>query len=211
MLITRPNHDLTTNYLFYWSKLIINSADKAKIAVVDLLKKRANYKEFNSVIKKIMPKLIVMNGHGNESVVTGYDNEVLVDRLKNPEILFGAIVYARSCKSAQKLGITSVDNGCRAYIGYDDDFVFSVEDGMSTRPLSDKTAELFLSSSNKVVITLIKGGTVSEANQKSKEMLRSKILQFSSSDSSVEEKELVPLLLWNYDHQVVIGDENSKL
>lgn len=204
MLITRPNHDLTTDYLFHWSKLIIESATKAKVAIIDLHRKRANYTEFNSIVKKVRPKLIILNGHGNDTSIGGYNDEILVEATKNSEILADTIVYARSCKSAKKLGVESVKKGCKAYIGYDEDFVFAVEEGMSTRPLMDKTAELFLNSSNKIAITLIKGGTVLDAYNKSKEMLKDKILQFSTSDASPEEKELLPLLLWDYDHQVVV-------
>ncbi len=211
MLITRPNHDLTTDYLFYWSKFIIEVAIKARLDVIDLQMKRANYSEFNSIVKKVGPKLIILNGHGNESSIGGYDDEILVETNKNSEILIDAIVYARSCKSAKKLGVESVRKGCRAYIGYNEDFVFVVEDGMFTRPLMDKTAGLFLNPSNKIATVLIKGGTVEDAFNRSKEMLKDKILKFSTSDASQEEKELLPLLLWNYDHQVCIGDGKTKL
>lgn len=210
MLITRPNHDLTTNYLFHWSKFIIELANKVKTSVIDLREKRANYTEFNLIVKKVRPNLIILNGHGNEASVGGYNDEIIVDAIKNPEILTGAIVYARSCKSAKKLGVESVNKGCKAYIGYDADFVFAVEDGMLTRPLMDKTAELFLNSSNKIAISLIKGKTVLEAYSKAKEILKNKIIQFSTSDASLEEKELIPALLWDYNHLVVIqnSDEN---
>jgi len=59
MLITRPNHDLTTDYLFFWSRQIIDYSIKIKKDFIDLLKTRANYKEFNSVIKKVVPRLII--------------------------------------------------------------------------------------------------------------------------------------------------------
>jgi len=75
MLITRPNHDITTNYLFYWSTLLIEQAKKSGKVVTDLNQKRANAKEFASVVKKTRPAMIVLNGHGDHSTVTGYDNE----------------------------------------------------------------------------------------------------------------------------------------
>ncbi len=79
MLITRPNHDITTDYLYFWSKTIIDFARKAGFSVVDLSKKRANAKEFISILEKVNPKLVVINGHGSESSVTGYDNETLLN------------------------------------------------------------------------------------------------------------------------------------
>jgi len=36
MLITRPDHDLTTRYLYHWSRQIIDYVHKIKRDVVDL-------------------------------------------------------------------------------------------------------------------------------------------------------------------------------
>lgn len=211
MLITRPNHDLTTDYLFFWSKHIIDYAIKIKRSIVDLARKRANFKEFNSIVRKVKPRLIVLNGHGNETTVAGYDNEPLVELGNNTEILAGKIVYARSCSSAKKLGNESSKKGCRAYIGYDDEFVFSVEINKITKPLEDKTAEIFLKPSNQIVISLLKGKTTSESNERSKGLYKKQIQEYSTSDATLDQKELVPLLVWNYHHQVCLGDQNAKL
>ena len=91
MLITRPNHDITTSYLYYWSLILIEYAKEIGLSVVDLKGKRANEKEFISVIKKVKPDFIVLNGHGNEETVTGYDNKPLVN-LDNVDILREKIV-----------------------------------------------------------------------------------------------------------------------
>ena len=87
MLITRPNHDITTNYLYYWSIRIIEQAHKSHGKVVDLRGKRVNLKEFSSIIKKTKPSFMVINGHGDENTITGYNNEVLV-RVGANETLF---------------------------------------------------------------------------------------------------------------------------
>jgi len=73
LLITRPNHDITTNYLYYWSQKIIDEADKKGVKTVDLRGKRANKKEFTSIINKIRPRFVVLNGHGDNKSVTGFD------------------------------------------------------------------------------------------------------------------------------------------
>src|SRR4030042_5432057 len=101
MLITRPCHDVTTNYLYYWSIPLIEKARKVGKSVFDLSKRRANSKEFSSVVKKVEPSLIVFNGHGNETSVMGSDNELLVSTKFNMDKLKGRIVYARSCRSAE--------------------------------------------------------------------------------------------------------------
>ncbi len=204
VLITRPNHDITTNYLFYWSLILIDQATRKKENVADLSKKRANAKEFASVVRKLNPQLIILNGHGNTSTVTGYDNEPLVELGKNHHLLKGAVVYARSCKSASNLGVHAVNSGCKAYIGYDDDFVFVTEDAKTTRPLTDKTAKLFLDPANQVAISLLKGHSPTEANRRSKDMYKRTIQKLMSSTSKKEDAELIPNLVWDYLHQVCL-------
>lgn len=210
MLITRPNHDITTNYLYYWSLALIKYAKKIGRPVVDLKGKRANKKEFISVLKKVNPIFIVLNGHGNEEAVTGFDNKPLVN-LDNVDILKEKIVYARSCQSAKKLGVKSVSEGCKSYIGYDEDFVFVTGEDRLTQPLQDKTAQLFLEPSNKIVTYLLKGHASSISNQRSKDLYKKSIQKFMLSSATKEEKELIPYLVWDYNHQVCLGDQNAKL
>lgn len=204
MLITRPNHDVTTNYLFYWSISLINLAKRRNIPISDLAQKRANLKEFTSVILKTKPTFIVLNGHGDDSVVTGYNNETLVDIDNSQSLLNGSVVYARSCKSARKLGPQAIISGCKAYVGYDEDFVFVSEAAKVSHPLEDKTAQLFLEPSNQVVISILKGHSPAESNRRSKEAYKRNIQKLMSSSSSKEDVELIPNLVWDYMHQVCL-------
>ena len=176
-----------------------------------MAKKRANAKEFNSVIKKIKPSLIVINGHGNGSSVAGYDDEPLVIAGQNEIILNKAIVYARSCKSAETLGPKSIKSGRKTYIGYDDDFVFVTEDNKLTKPLEDKTSEMFMEPSNYIVISLLKGHTTDDANQRSKKLFKHNIQKLTTSIATKEDNELIPYLVWDYSHQVCLGDPNVAI
>ena len=211
MLITRPNHDITTDYLFFWSEELIKQAQKIGLKVVDLSKKRANRKEFISVLKKVKMKFIFLNGHGDESSVTGYDNEPLIQTNNNEDLLYAKVVYARSCKSAKLLGTKSIVKGCIAYLGYDDDFVFMIESDKISRPLEDKTAKLFLDPSNYLVLSLFKGHTVSEANFRSREQFRNNILKLMISSASKDDKDLIPFLVRDYLHQVCLGDQKATI
>lgn len=204
MLITRPNHDITTNYLFYWSTFIMAQATRSGKNITDLSKQRANAREFASVIKKTQPDMIVINGHGNHSIIAGYDNDPLVEKGKNHDLLKNAVVFARSCQSASGLGPEAVRAGCKAYIGYNDDFVFVTEIAMITKPLSDRTAQLFLEPSNYVAISLLKGHSPSDANNRSKEMYKKTIQKLMSSAGASIDVELIPNLFWNYSHQVCL-------
>lgn len=211
MLITRPNHDITTNYLYFWSKNLIDFAKKVGFSVVDLSKERANKEEFLSILTKVKPGLVVVNGHGNDSSVTGFDNETLLDTNSDLKLLRNKLVYARSCRSAKKLGRKTITKGCLAYIGYDDDFVFLIDEDKITRPLEDKIAGQFLEPANYLVILLLKGHFVYEANQRSKEKYKQNILKLMTSSATKEEKELIPFLARNYLHQVSLGNRNVTL
>lgn len=211
LLITRPNHDITTNYLYYWSEKIINEAEKRSVKTVDLKGKRANKKELTGIIHKVQPALIVFNGHGNSNSITGYDNEVLIEADDNEEILSGKIAYAVSCSSAEILGPVCVKAGARAYIGYTDDFAFMIAAEKITKPLEDKSARLFLEPSNQVAISLLKGNTTGKAYKSSQDVFRRNINHLLTSESSQEEKEALPYLLWDIRHQVCLGNQDAGL
>lgn len=124
LVITRPDHELTTNYLSNWSQIIILEAKRRNVQVVDLKRERANRREFESVISKTQPIFIILNGHGNDTMVTGHENLPLVEAGVNEQSLKGTITYAISCRSAKRLGKKAVKTGARAYIGYDDNRAF---------------------------------------------------------------------------------------
>lgn len=210
-LITRPNHDITTNYLYYWSTKIIAEADKKGFEVIDLKNKRASKKEFVSVMNKTQPSLVVLNGHGNEEGVAGFDNEILIQVRDNERILNEKISYIVSCRSAKTLGPACIRQGAKAYIGYEDDFTFLINETKITKPLEDKTAEFFLEPSNQIAISLLKGNSAGNSYQKSQEFFRRNIRQSLTSETSGSDKENVPFLLWNMKHQVCLGDQKASL
>ena len=58
LLVTRPEYDYTTRYISAWAKISETSRTKG-YAVIDLNRKRANRKEFESVVKRKKPTLVV--------------------------------------------------------------------------------------------------------------------------------------------------------
>ncbi|MCJ7740905.1 hypothetical protein MUP32_06380 [Candidatus Microgenomates bacterium] len=211
MLITRPNHDPTTNYLCRWSEKIINQAGKSKQKIIDLKGRRAKAKEFLSIVKKTNPSFVVLNGHGAEDRIAGYNNEVLVQSGRNESIFSGRIIFARSCRSAKILGKSAVASGTRVYIGYDDDFVFFINETKTTRPLEDNTAKLFLEPSNYIAIALLKGHNAFEADTRSKEMYKNNIQKLMTSETPKEDKDLIAFLRWDMINQVCLGNGEDKL
>lgn len=210
MLTTRPNYDQGTNYLCYWTKLVIDEAIKKGIEVTDLFGKKANKANFVSYYKKHNHKLVFLNGHGFDNLITGYDDEILIDNLENKLEMIGSIIVARSCRCAKILGNFLVENGSLAFIGYKDDYVIKTSRKYSTKPLLDPMAALYLEPSNMIVKSLLKGKTTGEANIKSKRMMAiniSKVLSGGSKDKD----DTVRWLYHDFKNQVIIGDSGAKL
>ena len=207
LLVTRPNSDLTTRYIFTWAQKIIDIAKENGDRVFDLDKKRANRKEFESMMKKNEPTIVFLNGHGNYDVITGQENEELVRAGDNEKILRSKIVYALSCRSGKILGPSSVKSGADAYIGYDEAFIFLYDENKRTQPEQDKTAEMFLEPSNQVMVSLLKNHTPQEAHKNSKQCFARRIKKLLSSQSTALESSAVRYLIWNMQHQVCCEKE----
>ncbi|NCO89100.1 hypothetical protein CO083_06075 [Candidatus Roizmanbacteria bacterium CG_4_9_14_0_8_um_filter_34_12] len=209
ILITRPNHDLATTYLYWWSKKIIDKCLEKKIKYFDLKGKKASKKNFDSYLKKNNPSFIFINGHGSEDVVTGWNNEILLkvgDRLDVKD----RVIYARSCMAGLKLGKVCVDSGAKTFIGYTKNYVLLFLTSRETRPLTDNLAALFLEPSNLIPISLIKGNTVEEADRKSKDLMKKNLKRILSSDKS-DKKEVTSYLWHDIKYQTVIGNNLAKI
>ena len=209
ILITRPNHDLITTYLFHWSTFVIKEADRKGIKVFDLKSNKANNKTFSSYIKKHQPLLIFFNGHGNADTITGFNNEPLVEAGKNENILVGKIVYARSCDAASNLGQLCIDNGTLSFIGYKKKFTVGYTPSKKTTPLMDPIAKLFIEPSNLVPISLLKGNTAQNAYRKSQEAMLRNFRFMLSTKASASQKDAAAYLWQNWKYQELLGDEQS--
>jgi len=210
ILITRPNHDLITTYLYYWSQPIIEEAINKNVQIFDLTGKKANRNLLISYIKKHNPIFIHFNGHGSNSLIAGYDNEILIEVNKNDKLLAQKIIYALSCDSAKILGHSCVKNGALAFIGYKRKYVLAYDVKSHTRPLKDKLARLFLEPSNLVTISILKSNTVGNAYQKSQDSMKRNFLYMISTKATALEKDASSFLWANKKGQTLIGDENSR-
>lgn len=211
VLITRPKYDYTTRYISTWSEKVIDFVKLKGAILIDLLGGRATRKELESILHKKNPRFVIINGHGNDTLVCGQDGEVLIEAGINDNVLKSRIVYALSCRSAKILGLKSIESGASAYIGYVEDFIFMYSNEKRGHPLEDKTAELFLEPSNQVAISLLKGRTAGEAHQNSKRFFFRNIQKLLTSESSLEDSSTLRYLFWDMQHQVCLGDQSAVL
>lgn len=211
MIVTRPQYDITTKYLSVWAGEVINFAKKKRVEVIDLLKNKANKKDFSGRVKKLQPDVIFFNGHGDDDCITGHDDEILVEAGDNHDILFGAITYALSCNSGKILGPKVVENKQATYIGYEDKFIFVADSNYSTRPQDDPMARPFKEASNQVIISLLKGHRAEEASEKSKNKFKENFMKLSSSQADPDSLQAAQCLWWNMRNQVCLGNLDAKL
>ena len=207
LLITRPEHDLTTRYISKWSEKIIQEAKDKRIEVIDLHGEKANRERVLGILKKkaSLTMLVVFNGHGSYTAVAGHNNEPLVTQ-ENADVLASKIVYARSCQSAKGLGQASVANGAIVYLGYQEDFIFLIDEDKISKPLEDTKAVLFLEPSNYVITGLLKGHSASDANNRSKNLFRKNIEKLLVGKSSSENFYAARFLYWDMTNQVCLGN-----
>ena len=211
IIVTRPQHDVTTKYLSAWAEEIIYFAQDKSFEVIDLSKEKANKNDFAGRVKKLKPDIMFLNGHGNDDCVTGHDNKDLVKAGENHDILKGAITYALSCNSGKVLGNKVAEIKNTTYIGYKDEFIFVGDGNYLTRPSDDPKARPFKESSNQVMISLLKGNRAEEASERSKNKFKEYFIKLSSSGSDPDSLQAAQCLWWNMRNQVCLGDLNAGL
>lgn len=211
LIVTRPQHDITTRYLSCWAAEVISLARGKGMTVVDLVNDKANRNAFDGRAEKLRPRTIFFNGHGSADCVTGHDNEVLVRLGENHETLRGKITYVVSCDSGQRLGPKVVEHGDATYLGYSDEFIFVGDRNYVGKPSHDPRAKPFGEASNHVMISLLKGHCAREASERSKKIFRDYSVRLSSSMADPDALQAAQCLWWNMTHQVCLGDPEARL
>lgn len=211
LIVTRPQHDVTTNYLSSWAEEIIKLAKEKGLEIIDLTRDKANRKELESRIRKLSPELVFFNGHGNEDRIAGHDDEVLIKAEDNHDILKGKITYALACKSGKVLGPKISEGNEATYIGYSDDFIFISDNNYISKPLSDPKAKPFMESSNHVMVSLLKGHNAQDASERSKNVFKEHFAKLLSSSSDPDSSNTAKYLWWNMRNQVCLGNGEAKL
>lgn len=210
LIISLPNYDDTTEYLFQFSKQIKKEAEDKRIDLKSLEGKRVTRREFEKIVKKLDYRLIVFNGHGSEDGIKGYKEEI-VKVGENEGLLKERIIYARSCHAAVKLGkecTKKTKDGC--FIGYDRPFQFYIDPKWTSNPLKDNTAKLFLEPSNLVPVSIMKGNSTFDANENSRSRMLKNIKKVLRN-SDAESFKIAEALWNNYEGQVIYGCTDAKL
>lgn len=107
------------------------------------------------------------------------------------------------------IGPRAIQSGARAYIGYDEDFIFLYDENRASRPSDDAVAQLFLEPSNQVMVSLLKDHTPQEAHHMSKQSFARQIKKLLTSESTPIGSAAVRYLVWDMQHQVCCEKKES--
>ncbi|MBI2108052.1 hypothetical protein HYT54_02900, partial [Candidatus Woesearchaeota archaeon] len=102
-LITFPNDDTTTYYLFIWEKPVLEFASKKGINFTKFENNEVTRENIEKFLSKIKAEFVIFNGHGDEKSIRGYKKEKIVEMGINEDKLKSRIVYSISCRSACEL------------------------------------------------------------------------------------------------------------
>lgn len=211
MLITMPNFDITTKYLYAWNERVIKVAENNAIKVVSIRGRNVTKSHIESDIKKNNPRFLYFNGHGTSKAIFGQNDEPLIVLGENDDLLKSKIVHSVTCDSGRGLG-----EKCKAdsFIGYDSWFFLPMNEFSIMNPIKDEWAKPILESALEVPIQILKRKSTKEAFDKSQEKYQKWIDEFtiSSSKHTTAEIQLVlPCLFWNNFWQKIHGKGDSVI
>ena len=151
-------------------------------------------------------------GHGSSTQFAGqYDAlgrpDIMLD-LGNADWMQGRVVYLLSCSTGKELLPKIIELGGTACIGYSEDFYWVVRD--PNRPGGDPYARGFGSAVAAVVLTLLRGGDVSQAYNRSIETFDRYIEYWRNSEDPYA-REVIKWLIFDRDATVALGDVQATV
>ena len=149
--------------------------------------------------------IIIGTGHGDRDVFTGQNEAVILEIGKyNPKEIKGKVIKLISCQTGVELGPDLVANGCAAFMGYTDDYVWVVDADLASRPWADKMAATSLMPVIDGLNALLDGKTAREAFNIE--------LDGYSRNIEIEEDELIKSCLeFNREHAVLLGNPEARI
>jgi len=212
-IITMPNYDDATSYLYCYAEELVRFAAENNLLLIQLKRPRLRRNILEESIFKQEPQLLLFNAHGDENTIygdkIGGEAEYLIREGENHQLLQGKLTYARACSAAASLGRAATENaGC--FIGYNQPFSFWTDTTRTTTPLKDKVAHFFLQPSNELAISLLRGKSAREAAEIFNNLSKKNILHLLGKQDEPGAMASAMLLWNNMMAQQVLGDTEMR-
>lgn len=127
--------------MHYWLGLAIGDASMQGFQVLDSSGPYATSYSFFDTMQKYNPEIVIADGHGDPSTLTGQSLQEVLKACFNNEVLSGKVMCAVSCLTGQRLGPDSRDKQADAYIGFVNEFSWIVSPPFD--PATDPVAYSF--------------------------------------------------------------------
>ena len=149
--------------------------------------------------------IIIGVGHGGIDAFTGQNEAVILEVGKyDPREVEGKVIKLLACQTGVVLGKDLVKNGCAAFMGYTDDYIWVVDADLASTPWSDEMAATSLIPVIDGLNALLDGKTTREALNIE--------LEGYSRNAQVEEDELVKACIeFNRENAILIGDGGASI
>lgn len=127
--------------MHYWLQLAMNDVRGLGFQVVDSSGEYATRYSFFDVMEKYNPDVVIADGHGDPSTLTGQSLKEVLKACYDNQVLSGKVVCTVSCLTGQKLGPDSRDKQAKAYTGFVNEFTWEIDP--QAYPPSDQIAYPF--------------------------------------------------------------------
>lgn len=206
ILVARTSWDFATANAFHFLGGLARAFRLRGFEVIELVNASFNRSNVEANLMR-MPRAFIECSHGNETIFTGHLNEYVIISCVNDDLLRDKITHALSCLTAQTLGRTAVQKGCKAYIGYAVSFTWI---NVSRDVIKDKYAWGFMYSD--IVMgnmPLVCGGTAKEAYDNIINSFN-KYIEWWSKQNDPYASEVISWMIYDRDGLRLIGDGNAK-
>jgi len=145
MFATEPNWDEATEYGSYWVKVFVDELRQMGKDVVELEGDLCVYENFISYLETYDPIAFWGMGHGSESLFTGQNGDVLLQKGVNEDVMAGRVVHLLACLCGAEGGLAEsiADAGALCVFAYSRDFILGIEsENVSSEPDNEVTQSL---------------------------------------------------------------------
>lgn len=149
--------------------------------------------------------VIIGMGHGDIDTFTGQNEAVILDAGKyDPKEVSGKVIKLLSCQTAVLLGPDLVKNGCAAFMGYTEDYIWVMDADLASRPWADELAATCLMPVVDGLNALLDGKTAREAFDVE--------IEGYARNAALEDEELIKsCLAFNLSNAVLLGDPMARV
>ncbi len=149
--------------------------------------------------------IIIGTGHGSKTSFTGQNESVILEVGKyNPREVKGKVIKLISCQTGVSLGPDLIKNGAKAFLGYEDDYVWVMDADLASTPWADEMASTCLMPVVDGLNTLLDGKTAKESLDVE--------LEGYTRNAAAEKDDLIKSCLgFNHDNAVLLGDTAARV